>query len=356
MKMNSQQLDLFQPLGEHESSIFEQAKLAKSVIQKQYNSLHIPIQNTRELLSEKYAILCLDIQLELVGDSDTNRELNSPRVFIWQFTPSFKLLVKNEAVLIDNITPSLLEPKIVKKWINTLYTSSTFSQAEFHSIASQYFALEVLSNALSDNDFIDKIESKQCDRSLIIYFEHKLLPSKTFGVNSFMESDMLRKVNNYYKRLVSLQKKNWSLVSSYESFNDKNTLLTDLDNSIIINEKRKEARTKVSEYKSLNEIFQNDFLFLNNSTFFEKKLNTHGWDEDFVLSPEILNIDFSDIDNNKLIISSRKGDFEKKEFYFYSKKKKDSSFIRTDILIPSSYFESSKLKEIISLAHDLRNE
>jgi len=351
--MDSKQLELFQPLGEHESSIFEQAKLAKGIIQRLYNKLDLHLPQDKGFPFSSYAILKLEILLDLVGDTNNLGEPSSPRVFIWQFTPSFILMVKGEEIALNNKFASLAEPKVIKKWINTLYTTRTFSQTEFHAIASQYFSLELLFNALSNNDFVNFVESKLNGKNLIIYFENKLFPSSSLGIGAFMESDMLKKVNNYYNRLCMLQKQNWYFIGCYEFFTDKYSLLTDLDKNTKVKRIRQESSSAGIEYKPLNEIFQNDFLFLNNYAFIEKKHNTHGWNENYIVSPEILDIEFNIIDEKKLFKANGDESIPKRQLYIYFKKLKDSNFIRTDILIPNTNLRSEKIKEIISIIQEL---
>lgn len=352
--MDTIQLELFQSPGEHESWIFEQAKQAKKVVQDLYNKLDLNFPNAKNVIEKSCATLQLEITIDLVSDSDVNREPSSPRAFIWQFIPAFKLKKGDEEIQISANYQYMNESKVIKAWFNTLYTAKNFSQSEFLTIASQYFTLELLSTTLSDDKFINEIETKIGRRDLIIYFDYKLFPPNIIKPVDFMKDDIIKKVNNFYKKLLQLQKNNWYYIGIYEYFLDQNIFLTELDNNKKVMERRKSGSSKKMEHKTFNEIFQNDFLFLNNIAFINKEHNTHGWDSNYIISPEFFGDDFNKIDKGKLYNQTDNG--EKREIYLYIKKRPDSNFFRADILIPNEKLTSEKFKALIAITHEIKNE
>lgn len=341
--METRQLDLFQDLAENESTIFKQAKICKKMVQDKYESCDLEVPEINGLFY-KYAVLDIDISIDLVSDLKTIEEPSTPKVFIWQFTTAFKLILSKDDV--EVIKTKYTDPKVIKPWYNAIYTAKNFSQSDFHSVASQNFCLQLIVKALSDNELINIIESKIGSKKLVILFNSALYPSKRTNFDDFLERDMTKTLDNLFTKLKSIQKDNWCYVGYFEDFLKKHDLLIDLDDNEFLKSEKDLLLINEGKKYSLQEIFNNDYLFLNNSGFITQKYNTHGWNKNSILPPCIFSNDFTKIDNNNLnaIILDKK-----REIYAYIKKELDFRFFRIDMLLPKRKFEDNIIKDIVTI-------
>ena len=166
---------------------------------------------------------------------------------------------------------------------------------------------------------------------------------------------MLNKISNFYSSIRNLQKgKNWYFIACHDNFTDESSLLEQIDNNKIIKDKIKKALKK--DYHPLTDLFQNDYLFLNNSEFIQEKYNTNGWDTDCIISPDILTVDFMEIDDKELskksLNTNEKDKNEHRKMSCYTKKT-PGKFLRNEILFPNTNIENKTLKEIITIAQKL---
>jgi hypothetical protein len=350
--MGFNQLELFQVPSPHEINIFHEAKILKKVAQDVYNNFTIASPH----IKDSYAILNVNIKIEKINDNSSVVEPSSPKLFIWQFIPEVILDLGSTSKNLneDGRFTTILTPKIIPKWILLLLTKENFSRIDFHKFTRQYFTLEIINKIFLDKTITEFLESVIEEKSLVIFSRCKLFPQKNKTFSGLLEMDMMNKIKNYLKILKKLQKSNWYFIGCYDDFIYENDLLNDLDSNEFIKNKIKE-KIQASEPHTYSDLFQNDYLFLNNSEFYtlKKDHNTDGWDTFYIMSPQFLDNKLTKIDDNKLYKNS--GDDERRAIYCYTKKIA-GKFFRNDILFPNNKLEIQNAEQILSLAYELTDD
>jgi hypothetical protein len=349
------QLGLFQPLGSYETTIFNQAKKSKEIVQNLYKNFNF----VSELPDEILGILNIKVDIDQIRDVDSPTEPSTPKMFIWQFIPTVTLENKEDVLFKFNDELSfqdLLEPKIIPKWINTLFTTKSFTKGDFLMFTKQYFTLELMLKLLSPESIYikkinEQIEKHRIDK-LLIFLDCKLFSDKINDEpEALIERDILYKINNFNSKIKNIQRNNWYIIGVYDDFTSKNDLLLDLHtDSKIIQNRKKELNGSVELY-SFVETFHNDYLFLNNAEFFNQKCNSFDWNS-YIVSPTLLLKDFSSFDEKKLI----KNNYNEREIYVYMKKEEHGSFFRSDILFPNKQMTRSNLMQVITVAKDFKHD
>lgn len=354
-KMKNNQLELFQLAGERESTIFERAKKSKEVVQDLYKDLNVlnnEVHKTQEIINEKYGILRIKVDVDQISDKNALEEPSTPKMFIWQFSPSIILTIEDEDDYIlrkGDEYNNQIGTRIIPKWINTLFTSNSFTRSEFLTITQQYYTLELINNILNDTNLISSMQNKLNGKDLLIYFESKLFPYNGHKYEGLYERDLINKIKNFYNKINTEQVENYYYIGCRKDFVIENDLLLDLDLNKTIKEKR-EMLYQQPDFDSLVDIFQNDYLFLNNAEFFQQKTNTHNWESNCILSPNVLDGNFIHINEDNLI-----SNLEYRKVYCYTKKAGEA-FFRNDILFPKKKYSINKFREIISIAQFLSND
>lgn len=344
--MDYRQLELFQVPTPYEKDVFKHAYQLKVAAQDYYNNVNfspMPISDAFKLQQNKYAILFFDVEIEQIRDSELTVEPSTPKMFIWQFTPTIKLINSGVTHTIhDKFDESnaFIRTKIIPKWINELFTTNSFTHGEFLQFTKQYFTLELIQNTLNNDKYAEEIQKLvESGKNIIIYFGSKFFADNDRFTTSLLELDILNKIKNFYYRLRSLQKPNWYFVSSYNDFINESDLLSDLDMQF--------GYDGSKEFSHYVKSFQNDYLFLNNAEFVYQKGNTEKWDTDMIIAPSLIDSTVG-INNDKLISNTSRA------YYCYCKQGSGEIFYRNEILFPSIP-SPNEFIELISIAQVLKD-
>jgi hypothetical protein len=233
----------------------------------------------------------------------------------------------------------MVRPKSpIPKWINELYISNNISQKYFFELSKQYLLLETAINILNSNEFISVLEKKiaslASNTTLIISFKNsKLFYKEDVNNESLYIMDLENKIKNFNTEIKDLiNEKKWFFHGYYIDFINEFDLLKELD------EKQK---------LNLKELFQNDYLFLNNCEFFTEEYNTLGWESNFIVSPYLCDFSKGKIDNSN---------FKTQMLYFYIKKEDGAIFYRNELLFSNKNIEIGDILKLINISFDIQED
>ncbi len=344
--MDYSQLELFQELNDYENKIFERAKKLKLIVTNAYSK--IKLAELKDDIQQNYAVLNVTVKIQHIREGDPESQPNSPKMFIWQFAPTISLLVNEQQTLVVAANNSLknTSAKIIPQWINSLFTTDSFSKGMFKQLAKQCYILNLLIDVFSDEQVFATIVEKIGDKDLLINMDSKIFARIRNEPTSMFERDVINKVKNLFFKLKGFQKENWFMVGHYEDFVDDSDLLGSLDQNDYI---KKEIDNTVGLQKnghSLTSLYQNDYLFLNNAEFVNETPNTDDWDCKYVMSPKIINSTFEAIDDKKLnqVVGGQINEI------FCYQKYGGEHFIRKEIVFPKKNLSIEKFEEILNVS------